>query len=46
MLAEMNKGNSKYKNREMFGRADIRMKEFISEEEKQEEGEEGGSGPL
>ena len=46
MAAEMIKGNSKYENREMFGRADIRMKEFICEEEKQEEEEEGGSGPL
>ena len=27
------KRDSKNKNREMFGRADIRMKEFISEEE-------------
>lgn len=45
-ILEMFKGNSKYENREMFGRADIRMKEFICEEEKQEEGEEGGSGPL
>ena len=45
MLAEMNKGNSKYENRELFGRADIRIKEFISEEEKQAEEEEGGSGP-
>lgn len=34
MAAEMIKGNSKYENREMFGRADIRMKEFICEEEK------------
>ena len=45
MLAEMNKGNSKYENREIFGRADIRMKEFICEEEKQEEEEEDGGGP-
>lgn len=45
MAAEMIKGNSKYENREMFGRADIRMKEFICEEEKEEEEEEGGSGP-
>lgn len=44
IAAEMIKGNSKYENREMFGRADIRMKEFICEEKKEEEEEEGGGG--
>lgn len=39
------KRDSKNKNREMFGRADIRMKEFICEEEKQKEEEEDGPGP-
>ena len=46
ILPEALRGDCKDKNREIFGRADIRMKEFICEEEKQEEEEEGGSGPL
>lgn len=34
ILPESLRGDCKNKNREMFGRADIRMKEFICEEEK------------
>lgn len=41
ILPESLKRDSKNKNREMFGRADIRMKEFISEEEKEDPGPEG-----
>lgn len=43
ILPEALREDCKDKNREIFGRADIRMKEFICEEEKQEE--EDGSGP-
>ena len=39
ILPEALRGDRKDKNREIFGRADIRMKEFISEEEKEEEGD-------
>ena len=34
ILPEALRGDRKDKNREIFGRADIRMKEFICEEEK------------
>ena len=44
ILPEPLRGNSKYKNQEMFGRADIRMEEFISEKEEEEEGD--GPGPF
>lgn len=38
ILPEALRGDCKDKNREIFGRADIRMKEFISEEKEEEEG--------